>query len=197
MDCTLCPALCGTRIQVVNPSPCPAGGLLAIGEAPGRHEDEIGSGFVGPAGKTLDKVLAEFGLARNDYGRANICRCRPPGNRRPLNTEIDACIPRLVDSINTMQPRVLLLVGATAVVPFLGKGSLLSLIEKSREPGCATINRRECHPTALLLDRRHIHVVPMPHTSGLAWNRTAPNGVRWGEVGRQQIALALALLRDS
>lgn len=56
-DCARCPALCASRTQIVMPTPGPEAGLLAIGEAPGQKEDEMGLGFAGQAGKTLDRLL--------------------------------------------------------------------------------------------------------------------------------------------
>lgn len=92
-ECRLCPSLAVSRCGIVYPTPCPPGGLLAIGEAPGFEEDEIGEGFVGQAGRTLDALLVGRGLERNrDYGVANIVRCRPDGNRsRPEARSQIAC----------------------------------------------------------------------------------------------------------
>lgn len=106
-DCSHCPALCASRSQIVMPTPAPVGGLLAIGEAPGQKEDETGVGFAGQAGKMLDRLLAEHGIGREGYGRANIVRCRPPENRKPMKQEVDACLPYLADFIEKTKPRVL------------------------------------------------------------------------------------------
>lgn len=86
----------------------------------------IAEGFVGQAGKTLDALFAANGVARAQYGRANVVRCRPPGNRKPQTDEKDACLPKLAASIVAFRPRVLLLVGATAIEAFLGKGRALT-----------------------------------------------------------------------
>jgi len=196
-DCSLCPSLCVNRIQIVHPTPSPQGGLLAIGEAPGEDEAIIGEGFVGSSGKRLDKVMAEFGIQRSDYGRANICRCRPPNNRRPTTAEKNNCLPLLVDFIASVKPRVLLLVGLTAAKPFFGKAGLLDCIEIAErqdfrfDPGLA-------HHTLKALSEVHkleLKVIPMPHTSGLSWNRKTPSGESWSAIGRLQIEKALGALR--
>lgn len=134
LDCRACPALASCRTQVVLPTPCPPGGLLAIGEAPGAEEDELGEGFVGQAGQTLDALLARCGLERNrDYGVANIVRCRPPGNRKPTDAEIANCLPWLARFLLRWRPSVLLLVGATATRVFLGgEDALIGQIGLSR-----------------------------------------------------------------
>lgn len=172
-DCRKCPDLVCSRTQIVPPTP--AGRLLVIGEAPGAEEDARGEGFVGAAGRTLDKLLGTHGLVRGrDYGVANVVRCRPPGNRKPTSAEIAACLPLLCATIEVHRPRVLLLVGGTATQAFMGRGSLYEHILASRE-----------HPNPTL--------IPMPHTSGLAWNRCAPDGRLWREWGAEQVALAAQL----
>jgi uracil-DNA glycosylase family 4 len=95
-ECRLCGRLAESRTRIVFPTPCPPGGLLAIGEAPAADEDEVGEGFVGRAGRVLDALLAQYGLERNrDYGVANIVRCRPENNRKPDWQEITNCLPWL------------------------------------------------------------------------------------------------------
>lgn len=198
-ECRLCPGLVASRSSIVSPTPCPPGGLLAIGEAPGADEDEIGEGFVGQAGRTLDALLVRHGLERNrDYGVANIVRCRPDGNRKPDKTEIANCLPWLAGFLLEFRPAVLLLVGGTATEVFLGPGALYWQIERSRKSPVLLI--KDAHPM-LKPAIRALHsasgvarAVPMPHTSGMAWNRKAPNGKAWCKIGEEQVALAVKLL---
>lgn len=194
MTCQDC-QLHKTRIQVVMPTACRPGGLLAIGEAPGADEDLAGEGFVGRAGKTLDRLLAEHGVSRGDYGRANICRCRPvegDKNRKPRQPEIDACLPKLAESIGQMMPGVILCVGWTPGKLFFDQPNLFEAIEVG--------GRRYFHPggmgtpVALHHIRHSVHVVVMPHTSPLAFNRNAPNGRKWAEIAREQARLAVGLV---
>lgn len=196
--CAQCPALSQCRTQVVVASPCPAGGLLAIGEAPGGDEDLQGEGFVGTAGKTLDRLLAAEGVSRADYGRANICRCRPLENRKPKPAEITACLPFLANLIVECQPSVLLLVGGTATAHIMGASTLSARIAQANN---TTFNDLSlAHPVlrkglAPLLSRQGgVHCVPMPHTSPLAFNRNAPSGEKWARVAERQVALAVSLL---
>lgn len=201
MNCTRCPDLVTCRQQIVLPSACAPGGLLAIGEAPGADEDRSGEGFYGRAGKTLDGLLAQHGIGRGDYGRANIVRCRPPENRKPTAAEISACLPHLAQTIIDMQPGVLLLVGKTASDLILGSGSLLRRIELSRESAFNDFSL--AHPALRaglkpLLERRGgLLCVPMPHTSPLAWNRNAADGRKWSAIGQEQVALAVSRIRDA
>lgn len=183
------------------PTPCPPNGLLVIGEAPGAEEDEIGEGFVGQAGRTLDALLVQHGFERNrDYGVANIVRCRPEKNRKPSRQEINACLPWLAEFLVYCKPKVLLLVGSTANDVFLGKRSLMQHIE--RQGKSPVILVRDAHSCCLQDAIRSLHywvvglyAVPMPHTSGMAWNRKAPDGRLWREIGAEQIALATDIVK--
>ena len=65
--------------------------LMIIGEAPGHEEDLQGEPFVGPAGQLLNQMLFALGLSRDDVFIANILKCSPPDNRKPLATEVEAC----------------------------------------------------------------------------------------------------------
>jgi DNA polymerase len=199
-ECRLCDRLAASRSRIVFPTPCPPGGLLAIGEAPGADEDEVGEGFVGQAGRTLDTLLARYGLKRNrDDGVANIVRCRPPANKRkPDRQEITNCLPWLANFLLEWRPTVLLLVGATATEVFLGPGSLLWQIERSRRS--PVLLAKDAHQSLRSAIRKlhtmngGVYAVPMPHTSGRAWNRKAPNGKAWREIGKEQVELAVECL---
>lgn len=85
--------------------------ILFVGEAPGYNEDLQGRPFVGKAGKILDELLESIGLHRSDIYIANILKCRPPGNRNPLKTEIDACTEHLNKQIDLIQPKIIVPLG--------------------------------------------------------------------------------------
>ncbi|MCU1386486.1 MAG: phage polymerase-related protein [Acidobacteria bacterium] len=92
-----------------------SGGVLLIGEAPGRDEDRIGKPFVGRAGQLLDKMLAAIALDRkaNAY-ITNVINWRPPDNRDPTPEEAAACLPFLRRHIELAQPKIIILLGAVA-----------------------------------------------------------------------------------
>lgn len=92
----------------------PRARLLLIGEAPGATEDELGRPFVGQAGQLLDRILAAVGISRAETYITNICKCRPPGNRAPVEEEMATCFPFLAAQIALIQPKVLVCLGATA-----------------------------------------------------------------------------------
>ena len=109
-NCRRCP-LYATRTQAVFGSGNADADLMFVGEAPGFHEDQQGKPFVGAAGKLLDKLLAEIGLAREDVFIANVLKSRPPGNRDPQPEEIEACKPYLSRQIELIEPRVICTLG--------------------------------------------------------------------------------------
>jgi DNA polymerase len=94
---------------------------MIVGEAPGQTEDETGLPFVGRAGNLLTAMLATAGLTRdNDTYIANMLKCRPPNNRKPTLTEVAACAPLIQQQLVLVQPKVLVLLGSTAVTGLLG-----------------------------------------------------------------------------
>ena len=92
----------------------PKANIMFIGEAPGEFEDKTGKPFKGEAGKLLDKMLQAIQLNRENVYLTNIIFWRPPGNRKPTEEEISACLPFVKKHINLINPKILVLVGATA-----------------------------------------------------------------------------------
>jgi len=84
---------------------------MFVGEAPGFHEDQQGIPFVGAAGKLLDRLLDEIGVARDDTYIGNVLKCRPPGNRDPRPEEIEACKSYLADQLRLIDPPVVMTLG--------------------------------------------------------------------------------------
>ena len=95
--------------------------IMIVGEGPGQNEDETGLPFVGKAGQLLEKILASVKLdTEQDVYISNIVKCRPPGNRVPTSDEIAACKPYLLEQIRLVDPKMILLTGATAVKGLIG-----------------------------------------------------------------------------
>ena len=103
--------------------------LMIIGEAPGAKEEEIGEPFVGRSGKLLDKLLQNAGIDTNlDVYFCNVVKCRPPNNRRPTKTEIEENFPWLYQQLKLVNPRVIVLVGSTALEAILKIKSPISIL---------------------------------------------------------------------
>lgn len=100
--------------------------LLILGEAPGAAEDAAGRPFVGPAGRKLERLLAEIGLRRDEVYIANVVMCRPPSNRAPASDEVAACGPYLGLRLAAIAPHVVIALGVTAARALLGGRAQLS-----------------------------------------------------------------------
>lgn len=122
-ECAQCHecALCQNRKNVVFGVGNPKAEILFVGEGPGANEDEQGIPFVGRAGQLLDDMLAIIGLDRTKVYIANIVKCRPPGNRDPLNVEQDACIGYLRRQIQLIQPKILVCLGRIAAMRMINE----------------------------------------------------------------------------
>ncbi|MEG0900751.1 MAG: uracil-DNA glycosylase [Clostridia bacterium] len=117
--CERC-GLCGGCRQKVPGQGDPHAPLMLIGEGPGEQEDRQGLAFVGPAGQLLTRMLAAIQLPRERVFICNVVKCRPPQNRQPTQEEMTACLPHLRGQVALVQPKLILLLGATAVSAVLG-----------------------------------------------------------------------------
>ncbi len=113
-DCTRCKLHTQGRTQIVFGVGNATADLMFVGEAPGGDEDIQGVPFVGRAGQLLTKMIEAMGLARDDVYIANVLKCRPPGNRNPEPDEIAQCEPFLFRQLASVQPKVVIALGAFA-----------------------------------------------------------------------------------
>lgn len=93
--------------------------IVLIGEAPGKNEDAQGIPFVGASGKLLDGMLAAAGFSRGDVYVTNIVKYRPPDNRDPSPSEIEACAEWLNGQILLIDPDLIVTLGRHAMNRFL------------------------------------------------------------------------------
>ena len=148
-ECRKC-MLAGTRQNFVFGEGNPLANLVVIGEAPGAEEDASGRPFVGRSGQLLDKILQAAGFSREEVYICNILKCRPPGNRNPLDNEIRSCMPWLLRQLQIINPKIILMLGKVAANTILD--NTLSL--GSMRGKLTTWNGYDCfityHPAALL-----------------------------------------------
>ena len=123
--------------------------LMFIGEAPGASEDEQGVPFVGRAGKLLEKLLEEIGMARSEVFIANTLKCRPPGNRDPQPVEIENCQDYLLRQVELIQPTVICTLGNFSTKLLRGDPT--------------GITRVHGQPEVLALGRRAVRLYPIYH----------------------------------
>lgn len=130
--------------------------IMFVGEAPGADEDRQGRPFVGRAGQLLDKVIAAMGLNRSDVFIGNILKCRPPENRDPRADEIICCLPYLQKQIETINPEILVALGAHAAKTLLNTTKSIGELrgqfhEYNQGLGKAPIKLMATYHTAYLL----------------------------------------------
>ena len=106
--------------------------VMIIGEAPGKDEDEQGEPFIGRAGKLLDAFLESINLSREKVFITNTVKCRPPDNRNPSIDELNQCSSFLTSQINTIKPKVLILLGKVAANNLLDNNSPMSDLRQKK-----------------------------------------------------------------
>ena len=100
--------------------------IMMIGEGPGAQEDEQGLPFVGRAGTLLNKMLEAIQLNREKVYISNVVNYRPPSNRRPTDEEIQRYLPYLTRHIEIINPKILVLLGSTALNTLIGNQEVIS-----------------------------------------------------------------------
>ena len=117
--CSACPLRAGRTLSVPGRGNSHSPDVMFIGEAPGADEDRQGIPFVGAAGQFLTKMIQAMGYTREEVFIANICKCRPPGNRTPTPGEMATCFPFLKRQISIIRPKTIVLLGGTAIKAIL------------------------------------------------------------------------------
>ncbi len=149
--CDRCP-LAKTRTNAVFGEGGAESIIMFVGEGPGYNEDKIGKPFVGKAGELFDKIIKAVDLTRDDIYITNIVKCRPPGNRNPLENECKTCIEFLRWQVKIINPDIIVCLGAVAARNIIDKDFRITKsrgiwYKKGRFNIIATY-----HPAALLRD---------------------------------------------
>jgi DNA polymerase len=147
--CVRCSELAATRKTVVFGAGNADAELMFVGEAPGASEDEQGLPFVGRAGKLLEQLLGEIGMARSEVFIANVLKCRPPGNRDPLPLEIENCQDYLRAQVELIEPTVICTLG--------------NFSTKLLRADPTGITRLHGQPEVLVVGRRSVRLFPIYH----------------------------------
>lgn len=144
--------LCDNRTNTVFGCGNKSADIMFIGEGPGADEDRQGLPFVGKAGQLMDKAFKGLNINRDKVYIANIVKCRPPANRVPEDDEVEACLDFLRNQVVLIKPKIVVLLGSTALKSILGKEYNITAsrgmwIEKNDIKYMPT-----WHPAALLRD---------------------------------------------
>ena len=100
--------------------------IMIVGEGPGQKEDQLGKPFVGDAGNLLNKMLKAINIARENVYITNVVNYRPPNNRKPDQSEIYRYSKYLKEHISIISPKILILMGSTAMEAILGSNKKIS-----------------------------------------------------------------------
>ncbi|MBI4353313.1 MAG: uracil-DNA glycosylase [Candidatus Omnitrophica bacterium] len=157
--CARC-ALSESRTHIVVDRGNPEAKVLIVGEAPGETEDREGKAFVGRAGRLLDELMKEASFDTDRESLiVNVVKCRPPENRAPQPKEAASCAPFLKRQLELVRPRIILLLGATALkhlIPDKGDFSMQEeagrFFEHADYPGVTLMVLY--HPAFILRDPR-------------------------------------------
>ena len=147
--CQACEELASTRGKVVPGEGAEDAQVVFIGEAPGFHEDQQGRPFVGQAGQYLDHLLSSIGLKREDVYICNVIKCRPPGNRDPLPTEINNCQKWLDQQLELISPKMVVTLGRYSLARFF-PGEAIGKIHGKERRRENTVYYPMYHPAAAL-----------------------------------------------
>lgn len=103
--------------------------VMLLGQAPGRNEDMMRRPFIGRSGKLLDNILGKSGIRREEAYITSVVQFFPEGNRMPTREEIKACKPFLLEQVEIIKPKFIVLLGN------LASGSMLDISEVKTNHG--------------------------------------------------------------
>lgn len=151
INCNKC-KLCQNRSNIVFGCGNKNADVMFIGEGPGADEDAQGIPFVGKAGKLMDMAFEGVGINREDVYIANIVKCRPPQNRVPDQDEADGCLNYLRNQVILVKPKIIVLLGSTALKNILGKDLSITACRGKWIEKKGIFYLPTWHPAALLRD---------------------------------------------
>jgi uracil-DNA glycosylase family 4 len=128
LECRKCGPLCHSRTRVVFGEGPLNAELFVVGGAPGFNEDKEGKPFRGASGMLLDRLLSSVGLEREGVYLTTLVKCRPPDDRAPKPSEINACRPYLLSQLEAVDPKVVVSLGDMASRSLTGHKEAVSRI---------------------------------------------------------------------
>ena len=150
-NCRRC-GLCERRHSIVLGEGNRQAEVMLVGEGPGADEDAQGRPFVGKAGQLLDKMFSAIDMRREDLYITNVVKCRPPGNRTPLEEEARTCLPILRMQYRLIRPKIVVCLGATATRYVYDPEARITRVRGQWLEKSGTFFLPTYHPAALLRD---------------------------------------------
>ncbi len=150
-NCRRC-GLCERRHSIVLGEGNHSADIMLVGEGPGADEDALGRPFVGKAGQLLDKMFSAIDIKREELYITNVVKCRPPGNRTPLDEEAEACLPILRMQYALIKPKIVVCLGATATRHIYEREARITRVRGQWLDKNGTLFIPTYHPAALLRD---------------------------------------------
>ena len=151
VGCKKC-RLCDNRNNIVFGEGNKQAKLMFVGEGPGADEDRLGQPFVGKAGQLMNKAFAGLDIDRSKVYITNIVKCRPPSNRVPQDDEAVACLDYLRNQVILVRPKIIVLLGSTALKNILGKEYNITASRGNWIEKKGILYMPTWHPAALLRD---------------------------------------------
>lgn len=134
-------------------------GLMIIGESPGYYEDKHGIPFIGKSGDLVNSLLNMIGLTRKDVWVTNVIKCKPPNNRAPLVSEIKNCADYLTYEIYKVNPKIIVLLGNTAIRRYFNTSLSISKIRGYNIPYNGRVVVATYHPSYVLRNAHNDNLV--------------------------------------
>ena len=138
--------------------------IMIIGEGPGANEDIEGVPFIGKTGELLDKMLLSINLERENVYITNVVNYRPPENRSPTKEEIARYLPYLTRHIEIIDPKILILLGSSALNAVIGSEQKISEIRGK------WINKKigKCN-TSVIVSFHPAFLMRQPDQKAMSW----------------------------
>jgi len=138
--------------------------IMIVGEGPGANEDLEGVPFIGKTGELLDKMLLSINLGRDNVYITNVVNYRPPENRNPTTEEIARYLPYLTKHIEIIDPKILILLGGSALNAVVGDKQKISDIRGK------WINKKigKCN-TSVIVSFHPAFLMRQPDQKAMSW----------------------------
>ena len=139
--------------------------IMIIGESPGSEEDNLGSSFEGDVGALLNKMLIAIKIKRKSIYTTYAVNFRPPQDRKPTSQEIRRYSIFLKEHISTIDPKIIILMGNTAMTAVTGSNDKIS---NQRGKWKEIILKNKTYPIMITFNPSYL--IRFPENKKYSWN---------------------------